>query len=82
MKKFLCVIIAMLLVVTCTGCGTNDSDSDSDSSFVIVETHMLVAYPYKIVYHKDTKVMYVVGYYADFAVMRNPDGSPMIWDGE
>lgn len=83
MKKFLCVIIAMLLMVTCTGCGSNsNNDNDSDSSFVIVETHMLAAYPYKIVYHKDTKVMYVVGYYADFAVMLNPDGSPMVWEGE
>ena len=78
MKKFLCVIIALLLVATCTGCYSDDNDSGN--SFVVVETDMLVGYHYKIVYHKDTKVMYVVGHYEDFTVMLNPDGSPMLYN--
>lgn len=38
---------------------------------------------YYIVYHKDTKVMYVVTSYCKnnvFTLLVNPDGTPMLWD--
>lgn len=39
---------------------------------------------YKIVYHKDTKVMYAItdGSYnrGSFELLVNPDGTPMLWD--
>ena len=80
MKKLLCLFIAMLLIVTCTACSAAVEDYNSDGPFVFVESGFLANYWYKIVYHKDTKVMYVVGHYDDFTVMLNPDGSPMIYE--
>ena len=40
---------------------------------------------WRVVYHRDTKVMYVVSAASYnrgvFTVMVNPDGTPMIWEG-
>ena len=51
----------------------------------IQESHILDPYrPYEVVYHKDTKVMYVIarGKYTDgnFTLLVNPDGSPMLYE--
>jgi hypothetical protein len=39
---------------------------------------------YKIVYHRETKVMYAIsyGHYngGNFTVMLNADGTPMLWE--
>lgn len=90
MKKILCLFITVLLLLTCVGCSaeiegteTTKSTADSsscDSSFIVVEKDFINGYWYRIAYHKDTKVMYVLGHYCDFTVMLNPDGSPMIWE--
>lgn len=74
----------VVLVVTLTGCNeVEDKSSDSDmSEFTIVErTNM-----WRVVYHKKTKVMYVVshGSYSrgTFTLLVNADGTPMLWEGE
>ena len=84
MKKIICLLLIILTLFTCTACGTvfNMDLEESKGSFVLVESEQLGAYHYRIVYHKETKVMYTVGYYSDFAVMLNPDGSPMVWEEE
>ena len=47
--------------------------------FVLIE----VAASWKIVYHKDTKVMYAVSNgndnYGTFTLLVNADGTPMVW---
>lgn len=54
------------------------------SMFIIVEGSGMDSY--RVVYHRDTKVMYAVscGTYntGNFTVLVNPDGSPMIWEGD
>lgn len=82
MKKLLCLITILLILLSCVGCGApvNMDTEKSDSSFILVEQEIFIGYYYKIVYHKETKVMYVLGQYNDFTVMLNPDGSPMVWE--
>jgi hypothetical protein len=63
------------------GCGGSPEISENvskTSSFVIVED----GESYYIVYHKDTKVMYTGCNYGNFCLLVNPDGTPMIWEGE
>lgn len=74
-----CIIVCLLL----TGCGTTpveDQETSPASMFVIVEHTS----GWKVVYHRETKVMYTVswsGYnLGNFTVMVNPDGSPMLWE--
>ena len=93
MKQILCLIFTIVLcglflVLNITGCTTNSdeatstSNEESDASFVIVEKELTNGYFYRIAYHKDTKVMYVLGEYNDFEVMLDADGKPLLWEGE
>lgn len=54
------------------------------SMFILLEDNNSTGY--KIVYHKDTKVMYAIscGYYncGTFTVMLNADGTPMVYEGK
>ncbi len=55
-------------------------DSNGESSFVCVET----TFTSKIVYHKETKVMYAVSTGGDnkgvFTVLVDENGNPMVWE--
>jgi hypothetical protein len=84
MRKILCLVIATLLMLTFTGCSNIPVDMDTedcDPSFVIVEQELLKGYYYTIAYHKETKVMYVLGQYNDFTVMLDTEGKPLLWEG-
>ena len=76
MKKFLAIII-LVFVFLFTGCGV--VNRVTNSMFVTVES----GWDYKIVYHKDTKVMYAVSdgssNIGTFTLLVNPDGSPMLY---
>ena len=85
MKKLI-VILTLFALCAClfAGCGGTlgvDENHTNESSFVRVED----GDSYWIVYHKETKVMYIFstgGYNAGSAcLMVNSDGSPMIWEG-
>ena len=85
-KKILCLVIAIMLMLTCVGCGsaTMEKETTSNSSmFVIIEGG--VETYYQIVYHRDTKVMYAVsrGSYnqGTFTVMLDADCIPLLWEG-
>ena len=86
MKKLIVILMAIALCACLfAGCNSEpkvDENVSRSSSFVIVEN----ANGYNIVYHKDTKVMYVYSTYsynyANFCVLVNPDGTPMIWEGK
>ena len=81
MKKRLVALVLLCLTLGLTGCSPVKSEVDfgTDSMFVIVEET-----PYwKIVYHKDTKVMYATcrGYDTGvFTLLVNADGTPQLWE--
>lgn len=86
MKKILCLVIAIILMLICVGCGSTmqtveDTKESTDiSMFVLVE----IGGTYKIVYHKGTKVMYAIsnGDYnrGAFTIMLDADGNPLLWE--
>lgn len=85
MKKLVVIFMAIALCACLfVGCGGSSADENASKSsfFVIVED----AKAYNVVYHKDTKVMYVYSTtsynYGNFCLLVNPDGTPMIWEGE
>lgn len=80
MKKFLAIII-LVFVFIFTGCDEANGivNGVTDSMFVTVET----GWNYKVMYCKDTKVMYVMSWGNDnqgeFTLLVNADGSPMLY---
>ena len=81
MKKIIALMIVVLAVVM-AGCSEVEDKSSDMSEFTIVESTSM----WKVVYHKKTKVMYVVsdGAYnhGTFTLLVNADGTPMIWEEE
>lgn len=87
-KRIICALLCVIFAFFLIGCGTSIERVDEKpqkpvSMFIIVEGSGMDSY--RIVYHRDTKVMYAIscgGYNAgNFTVLLNPDGSPMIWEG-
>lgn len=81
-KIFVLAILTFCLLLT--GCGTkmvsvSDLGDSNVSMFVLIEK----AAAYKIVYHRDTKVMYAIsngGYNAgNFTVMVDEEGKPLLY---
>ena len=88
-KRIICALLCVIFAFFLIGCGTpiervDDKPKKPVSMFVIIEGSG--ADCYRIVYHRDTKVMYAIscgGYNAgNFTVLLNPDGSPMLWKGD
>lgn len=93
MKDVVCITVCLCVLCICifgfSGCSDSKvvtveqyAKKDTLSMFVeIEETHI-----WKVVYHKDTKVMYVVSYGDDnrgnFTVLLNADGTPMLYGEE
>lgn len=89
-KRIICALLCVIFAFFLIGCGTpieraDEKPQQSVSMFVIVEGGKGLD-SYCIVYHRDTKVMYAIscGTYnsGNFTVLVNPDGSPMIWEGD
>lgn len=84
-KRILSVILVAVLLFSLTGCDYSTIETeeqakeDTSSMFICVETS---AY-WKVVYHKETKVMYVVSNgsynYGTFTLLVDIDGKPMLW---
>ena len=88
MKKIICALIALVvLVAALASCseGTvvevEGKDAQNTSMFIEVERTDY----WLVVYHKDTKVMYVISYgvrnSGNFTVMVDRYGFPLIWGG-
>lgn len=85
MKKKIALIFAILLIVmSLVACGLNEMEYEEElenepSMFVIAEETL----SWKVVYHKETKVMYVVssGSHNDgtFTLLVDQNGDPMIY---
>ena len=74
---FVAIALCACLFVGCSESVVNAENSD----FVFIERDGQFEY----VYHKDTGVIYIMyfnGYHAAMTAMLNPDGTPMIWEGE
>lgn len=71
--------MSIVLMLFLAGCGATTYVSDEESMFIPIEEHTY----WGVVAHRDTGVMYLVGYsWQAITVMRNPDGTPMVWHGE
>lgn len=88
-KRVLAGIAAFLIIasilLTFTGCAVSKTETiaieENPSMFVEVER----AGSWRVVYHKDTKVMYAVSFgsynLGTFTLLVNADGTPMLWEG-
>ena len=88
MRKLLICIVAVLLsclLCSCKGMATvekqNAEAEEQKSMFICVEKTEI----WKIVYHKETKVMYAVSCgvqnYGTFTLLVDADGKPLLWEG-
>lgn len=86
-KRILSVILVVVLILSVTGCNYSTVENEGEvkeesapSMFVCVEQ----AVTWKIVYHRDTKVMYAISCYGsgsgEFTLLVNADGTPMLWE--
>ena len=81
MKKIIAILLVLAMVVCFVGCANiEENTSEENSKFVIVEKTGI----WMVVYHKDTRVMYVVSYGSyncgTFTLLVNADGTPMLYD--
>lgn len=85
MKRFLVMILFILLLLT--GCGeTPDPQEEETANMFVYIQKADFSTTYDIVYHKDTKVMYTISQGAynsgTFTLLVNPDGTPMLYEEE
>jgi len=82
MKKVITILCICLLL---TGCGEASENNEGNnqqkkSEFVTIED----GWNYKVVYHRDSKVMYVVSWgsynIGTFTLLVNADGTPMVYE--
>ena len=86
MKRFFAIFVVLALCLSLCACGSDITvqreNETSSSMFIVVES---VSDNWHVVYHKDTKVMYVIsgGSYnrGSFTVLLNSDGTPQVWNG-
>lgn len=84
MKKILVALLSVLCVFAMAGCyktsEVKKENSYGESMFVVVEETGI----WRIVYHKETKVMYAVSYksynYGNFTLLVDENGNPMLWE--
>ena len=85
MKKKLISLLMVLVIPMMVLCGCRNAEKkySRESMFVVVESINIdgncLCY---VLVHKETKVMYITQYDGGFMVMLNPDGSPMLYEGE
>lgn len=85
-KKILTIIMVAMMMLGLVGCSIEtieregESDKTSISMFVEIED---TSY-WKVVYHRETKVMYVVSdgdyNHGTFTLLVNADGTPMLYE--
>lgn len=84
MKKLILIFMAIALCACLlVGCSMEDLRKHTwrDTGFTLIEVKGDMDY----VYHNETKVIYVFirdGRQAGMTALLNPDGTPMIWEGE
>ena len=80
-KKILILICVCLLSVGATGCNYESHESyESSENKELPFTTVVESSGWIIVYHNETKVMYIANKYGEFTLLVNEDGSPMVWE--
>lgn len=81
MKRLIVITLASLMILSLSGCfnkTTSEADMSKRSRMVTVEH----AATYRIVYDRETRVMYVVATQSDvFTVLVDADGKPLLYEG-
>ena len=88
MNKIIKCILGCMLVFMVSGCSVNDgrdqtANINNSDVFKLVDKDFDGSEKFVIVYHKETKVMYViVEYYKSIGItpLLNPDGMPMLYE--
>lgn len=83
-KKIIALFLCFLLSVSVCGCGQEiqreGEQKETSSMFIEIESTLV----WRVVYHRDTKVMYTVSYSTyskgTFTMLVNADGTPMLWE--
>lgn len=83
LKKFLIIFALMFML---TGCAEVEKESTPEPVNVSMFKQIEMTNGWRIVYHRETKVMYAVSCstynYGNFTLLVNPDGTPMLYEGE
>lgn len=90
MNKLIKCILGCMLVFMVSGCSVGNGrdktvDIDNSDVFRLVDKDFDGGEDFVIVYHKETKVMYVIiEYYRGVGItpLLNPNGTPMLYQGE
>lgn len=83
-KKVITLAVSLVLLVALAGCDydevQNEKSDNGVSMFTVVEETIC----WKVVYHNETKVMYVVSYGSynsgSFTLLVDANGNPMLYD--
>ncbi len=84
MKNILAILLLSLIVIFTSSCisVSVENEQAEESMFVIVER----ASGWRVVYHKETKVMYVISSgssnYSTFTLLVDEYGNPLLWGEE
>ena len=73
------IVTAILWIAGAIAFNYAKSNSIDESVFVIIDTQKLDKDTLYIVYHKETKVMYVVDN-GVFSILVNPDNTPILYE--
>ena len=95
-KKFLAIVLGIMLSVSLVGCGNNSSEKTSDDTyeyilignrkFLEIQTSGGIGENYSCIYVDcETRVQYLVfngGYYGSMSALLDADGKPILYEGE
>lgn len=84
-KKIIVCLVAVLLLCGCSGVNTVDEENKTNNSVKSMFVQIEDKGTWIVVYHRETKVMYVVSdgphSYGIFTLLVNADGTPMLYEG-
>ena len=80
--RIVSIIIVLLFIFCClSACSKIETESSNESPSMFIQIEETTAW--RIVYHRETKVMYAVSWGSyntgSFTVLVNPDGTPMLY---
>lgn len=88
-KQIVGYILLLVVTLLClTGCGDvktvkqDETSTSEEFMFVLVQHSYTTHSSWDVVYHRDTKIMYIIGAHGGIQTMVNADGTPMIYEAE
>lgn len=89
-KKFIVLFWMLVLAFSMAGCAYSEMETTYDTEAETLPPSMFVAVEdgvaYRVVYHKETKVMYVMSTgsynYGNFTLLVDENGDPLLYEGE